>query len=257
MATRNRKSGYVALFDVLGFSDRVVRNGLDGLDRYIETVIQVGEPFTQQRGTILFPDTVVVYTFDDSPNSFHDILTVSSRLLYAFIVSDVPVRGAISHGDFVRSEHDEHGTVIAGRPIIEAHHYEAQMQCIGVMLAPSVLEHVDDLPNRCYLAKAKEKPAGSQSRFAAALNALMIQPWPSIPLEAVRGETTLYDGYVVVPIEMVDCLDGIRNSLNGVGHKLQRMKQLAPEARSQSKYQRTIEWLNVVKVTLAEAGLAH
>ena len=190
--TRNRKSGYVALFDVLGFSDRVVRNGLDGLDRYIETVVEIGAPFKQRLGTILFSDTVVVYTFDDSPASFHDILVVSSRLLHAFIVSDVPVRGAISHGDFVRSEHDEHGTVIAGRPIIEAHHYEAQMQCIGVMVAPSVLEHVPDLQSRCDFARAKEQPAGSQSRLVATLEALMIQPWESIPSSpcAVRAPPT-------------------------------------------------------------------
>lgn len=134
MALRIRKSGYVALFDVLGFSERVVRNG-DGLDRYIQTVLNVTAPFEiqlKQLGAILFSDTVFVYTFDDEPNSFEDILTVSSRLLHAFIVSGVPERGAISHGEFVRSEHDEHGTVIAGRPIIDAHHYEA-LNCSGSM----------------------------------------------------------------------------------------------------------------------------
>ena len=52
-------------------------------------------------------------------------------------------------------------------------------------------------------------------------------------------------------------LDGLTNSLNRVEQKLQRMKRLAPEARSQGKYQRTIDWLNGVRVALAEADLAN
>jgi hypothetical protein len=59
---RNRNNGYVALFDVLGFSELVVRNGLGGLDRYIDTVVNVTSSFNQI-DTILFSDTVVVYTF--------------------------------------------------------------------------------------------------------------------------------------------------------------------------------------------------
>ena len=86
------------MFDVLGFSERVGRNG-DGLDRYIQTVLNVTAPFEiqlKQLGAILFSDTVFVYTFDDEPNSFEDILTVSSRLLHAFIVSGLPVRGDLA-----------------------------------------------------------------------------------------------------------------------------------------------------------------
>src|SRR5258708_27690792 len=98
-----RKSGYVALFDVLGFSERVMRGALNGLDSYVNTVVHVSQ-HGKQLGTILFSDTVVLYTFDDSEHSFNDLIGASCQLFHDLLMAGVPVRGAISHGEFWRSE---------------------------------------------------------------------------------------------------------------------------------------------------------
>lgn len=200
MATRKR--GYVALFDVLGFSDRVSRDALHGLDAYVDTVVNLASPDTHL-GTILFSDTVVLYSFDDNDRMFYEIICVSSGLLHNLIAVNVPVRGAIAHGDFVRSEHERHhGTVIAGRPIIDAYHYESRLQWIGVMLTPSLLERRPDVSvDECSFEKGVG-PLDDGARFKVVRDTLMIQPC-SIPLEDETGSLTSFDGFAVVPVNPV------------------------------------------------------
>src|SRR4051794_40158097 len=101
-------------------------------------------------GTILFSDTVVLYTFDESDAAFHTIINVTSSLSFELLNAGIPVRGAISYGDFSRSANEAHGTVLAGRPIMDAHYYESRLRWIGIMLTPSLLERRDDvLASRC------------------------------------------------------------------------------------------------------------
>jgi hypothetical protein len=95
------KDGFVALFDVLGFSDRVLRGGLDGIDAYIRVVENTIANPGQVR-TILFSDTVVLYTMNDGSSAFDSIISTSSAIFHNLIMARVPVRGAISHGRFVR-----------------------------------------------------------------------------------------------------------------------------------------------------------
>lgn len=253
---RNRKNGYVALFDVLGFSDRVFRNGTDGLDSYIDPVVEIAGTLSEL-GLILFSDTVVLFTSDDTDGAFDAIIKASSQLLHAFIFRGVPVRGAIAHGEFVRSDHSQHGTVIAGRPIIEAHHYEVQLQAVGVMLAPSVIERMEQLSKRPLLKSAKGKPL--PARLAIVQKALEIQPWNTIPLEPTFGTITPYDGFAIVPTARatIGTVDEITNDFKSLRKKLQRLKQLAPESRSQAKYQRTIDWLVDVSRRVDNAQLSR
>ncbi len=139
-----RKQGFVALLDVLGFSERVSRSGASGLDGYIDTVVSLAQLYFGI-DTILFSDTVVLYALDDTPEMYDEIVELTSALSYHLLLADVPTRGAVAYGDFARSERDSHGVVVVGRPIVEAHYFEAQLQWIGSMLAPSVLPQV---PNK-------------------------------------------------------------------------------------------------------------
>jgi hypothetical protein len=235
-----RGNGYVALFDVLGFSERVMRGAVgDGLDAYVNTVVHISQ-HGKRLGTILFSDTVVLYTFEDSEDSFNDIIGASCQLFHDLLMADVPVRGAISHGDFLRSEDERHGTVIAGRPIIDAHFYESQQQWIGIMLTPSLLERRPEITKEFCALAAADAPV-------IALATLMIQPCSSIPLEPVSGQQTPFEGFAIVPLAGNEqTFRAIQSTLDGIRKKLERLKQLAPEARSQAKYQRTAEWLQQI-----------
>lgn len=240
------KDGYVALLDILGFSNRVMRGNMHGLDSYIKTVMAAAGQEKRIK-TILFSDTVVFYTMDDSDESFDVIVRTTSLALYQLIAADIPLRGAISHGSFVRSVNTG-GTVIAGRPIIDAHHYESQSQWIGVMLAPSVLEHRPDISQRACSIAINASGRAKSARFAPVRECISIQPNRRIPLAALTGELTDFEGYAVVPLssDIADLTD-LRTSLIGTINKLTRLMQLAPDARSQAKYQRTRDWLRAIR----------
>jgi hypothetical protein len=253
MATR--KHGYVALFDVLGFSDRVMRGSFDGIDRYINDVLVTTERHRLIR-TILFSDTVVLFTLDPSDESFYDIVSASSELLYELIGSGIPVRGALSYGDFVRSDHDGHGTVIAGPPVIDAHYYESRLQWIGVMITRSVLEHRPDVrESSVHLSAAALRPPGDDM-FIDALHRLRIQPCENIPLQDNASEP--FEGFAIVPLAAkANNLEYLRDSMDDIRETLARLKQLAPDSRSQAKYRRSIDWLTQIRSNFARVFDDH
>jgi hypothetical protein len=238
-----KKRGYVALLDILGFSERVARDSeLGGLDRYIDTVLAVSTPYQGLR-VILFSDTVVLYSLDDSDAAYADITEAVSRLSFALLMQEVPLRGAIACGTFSRSEYEANGTVIAGPPIIEARYYEARLQWIGVMITPSVLRQVPDLASRA----AVSGPQDIESRdeyFARVSRAAQVQRCSRIPFEDEGGPLGFLEGYAVVPLAATaNDPEALRRCMSDTLHRLRWLKQLAPEPRSQAKYQHSIAWL--------------
>ncbi|MGD0624832.1 MAG: hypothetical protein ABSB32_08960 [Thermodesulfobacteriota bacterium] len=239
-----KKQGFVAILDILGFADRVARDAeVGGLDKYIDTVVNLADPY-KSLGTILFSDTVVLYTFDDELHSFRDIVSLVSRLSFSLLMEEVPLRGAIAHGLFARSEQQVHGTVIAGRPIIEAHYYEAQLQWIGVMLAPSVLRAVPDLAKQTPVQGPN--PNEAQEVYCERVSlAARIQQCSKIPVASTPGAPVGWlEGFAVVPISAgARTPEELKKSISTLLWKLRSLKPLAPEPRSQDKYQNSIVWL--------------
>jgi hypothetical protein len=238
-----QKQGFVALLDILGFSERVARDAeFGGVDHYITTVINETQAYPHLR-VILFSDTVLIYTLDDSPPSGVSIIEATSRLLHSLLAKDVPLRGAIAHGAFARSE-TLNGTVVAGRPIIEAHYYEAQLQWVGVMLAPSVLRQMPELPTRgiAHGPRANEEIDNYVARIAGEAR---VQPCPRIPVEQSPGASTSYlEGFAVVPLSGdAQTPQDLKQCMSANLAKLEWLKQLGPDPRSQAKYANTIAWL--------------
>ena len=182
-------------------SQRVRDEGVRDLNEYVGLVLEDAYSFVGQLRVIMFSDSIVAFTADDSDESFEAITSFASQLLYRLILAKIPVRGAISHGEIVRSNDRDAGVVIAGPPVIEAHHYECQQQWIGVMLAPSIHKRFANLPERCDLSTLRQKhPQDSLSLLVAVHKSAKVQPYADIPLEPTKGTITPYDGYAVVPM---------------------------------------------------------
>jgi hypothetical protein len=242
-----KKHGFVAVLDILGFVERVDRDPeLGGLDRYIDTVLEISQPF-DSLGIVLFSDTVVIYSFDDFGEAFNEIVACTSQLCHALLMQGVPLRGAISHGTFSRSEQQAHGTVIAGRPIIEAHYFESQLQWIGVMLAPSVLHKMPDLLSLVQLGGPRNDEV-QEAYLKRILSSARVQACSSIPIEPMPGAETEYmEGFAIVPISYaISTQDQLLGNMSEVLAKLRWLKQLAPNPRSQAKYQHSIKWLEAL-----------
>lgn len=238
-----RKQGFVALLDVLGFSDRVSGEGTRGLDTYIDTVVGLAQLYFGI-DTLLFSDTVVLYALDDSPAMYDQIVELTSALSFHLLMADVPTRGAIAYGSFARSERESHGVVVAGRPIIEAHYFESQLQWIGVMLAPSVLRQVPALATSGPLSgpRGGEEPEQYLDRVRREAR---VQRCSRIPVQG-RGQSdaSVLEGFGVVPLPRpLETLENVRDGISQTLAKLRWLKQLAPEPRAQAKYQHSIAWL--------------
>lgn len=229
----------VALLDVLGFSDHIRQSGTDGLDGYLGRVVQLAQLYFSV-DTILFSDTIVLYGFDDKNETIDQLLELTSVLAYELLALGFPTRGAIAHGDISVSEPGGRGVVVAGVPIVDAHVCESQTDWSGTMLAPSILRRIRDLS---HFESILTNPPESPDRFRMRLAKTRVQPCAKIPF---KGDAThpYLEGFAVVPLPRVLEQRGelIRGLKTAIGH-LKRLKQLAPDPRSQAKFQHSIVWL--------------
>ena len=231
------REGYVALIDILGFSEGILRHNLQTFfHEYNKSVHDVlSTPEAQNLEYIVFSDTIVIYTHYSNKKSFLSLVRACSLLFVSLLKIGLPLRGCISHGKF-HLQKNPNGVIIAGEPIIDAHDYEQKQNWIGIMISPKVIEKIpfpqDPTIKRYFLIRRCEK----------------------IPFHE-NGGTGKYEGYVVVPSERIDAnKDKIIEDINKTIDLLKRKKSVAPDVRSQEKYSNTIEWLKDCIVQIRGGG---
>jgi hypothetical protein len=235
IATRH---GYVALLDVLGFRELVSQSDKESrLSRYIETVRRA----LQRHGIefVLFSDAIVINTVEGREEPLIDIVVACSNLMFELGLAGIAVRGSIGYGPFVKSRASSEGVFVAGRPIVETHHYETQQDWVGVMLAPSVVQNVPDVAARCAIRNFSEF-ANVRDFISNNWLAIHLQPFDGIPFH----DDELFDGCAVVPMVASPTRKAsVLEALTAMQSSLTRMKALAPNPAAQRKYRRTILWL--------------
>jgi hypothetical protein len=244
------QQGLVALVDVLGFSALMTRQ-VPGSAPDLELYVKAAERGCQGIDAVMFSDTIVLThpVGDDPYDALGAILEACARLMGCLIVADIPIRGAISYGSYYRLPRA--GSVfIAGTPIVEAHERETSQEWLGISLCPSVMRKYDDLLDRTRLPSSGKDPVRelrSMMRWSRHL-----QPWQEIPIKDGRGGVEHYDGFAVVPTLEGTGLNVAHRKrpfeiLAFFRHGIQQMRQQAPDARSQAKYQRTDNFLAAVE----------
>lgn len=255
------KTGYVALIDVLGFRELVGRaDNLDEVKAYVEVVQSLTKVEGSQLEVVVFSDNIVINTRADTDVAFRELVVTCSNLMFALIQKKIAIRGAIAHGLFLRSQSNDQGTVVAGRPIVDADYYQHQQDWVGIMLTPSTVRNIPDLPKMCrastrsrVMAATPGTKSGEQEEMrwiSANLLATHLQPWPRIPFHG----SAQYEGYAVVPIPKdAHRVDQVTKSFGEVQAVLNWMKAGAPSPEAQSKYSNTVTWLSHVHGTWAAA----
>jgi hypothetical protein len=248
--------GYVAMLDVLGFAQLVARESQsEELNKYIEAVRQA----TAGPGVefVLFSDTIVLTTTQDDDDALIAVIRSCSNLLSALLGAEIPVRGAVAHGSFFRLSDRERGSVfLAGRPLVDAYRFEKAQDWVGIMLTASVVRRIPSLGERCDMtlpSATKEEVEKIVARF----------PWPlyvqrctEIPFQASEVSTPgVYQGFAIVPtMTGLDTEHGMAASLSDAILHLQRLREVAPEPKSQRKYDRTISWLWALRANWESIG---
>src|SRR5882762_11679486 len=119
--------GYVALLDVLGFSALVSGDGEDKhLQRYLENLRDAldNESVGPKVDYIVFSDSIVLTTKDDSESELQTLVLRCSRAFGLMLQHEIALRGAISHGSFFRAGAAS-GVFVAGRAILDAYRFES------------------------------------------------------------------------------------------------------------------------------------
>jgi hypothetical protein len=223
-------TSYLAFLDVLGFSALVGsdRSG-EQIDRYRKSVGDATENLAVK--SVVFSDSIVLTTDDPAEESLLVLARATSRLMCNLLHADIPIRGAITHGEFSRSTVGE-GVFVAGRALIEAYQWEQKQDWIGVMITPSALRAVPNMKKRC------PRPDNCDT---SSINPWMevIQHHPTIPFHSsVPYVTPTFDGFALVPTKGESPNHFWYNIQLSI-ERLESLRMTAPSPESQQKYQRT------------------
>jgi hypothetical protein len=237
------KTGFVALLDVLGFRGLITgTEGGNWVTEYLSIVdFNLG---LSEVEAVIFSDSIVLTKDGDDAESLHAICWACALLMYFLLESNTPVRGAIAHGSFYRSQFGK-STFVAGRPIVEAYDYETKQDWVGVMLAPSALRAPHGIDwNMVGYEGFNPHDAHKDMKEHIKWRAL-VQRHRKIPVHsASHGRDTL-DGFAIVPC-LATTVGDIPISLRKVVGWLDALKLNAPTPEDQRKYAGALEWLNAL-----------
>lgn len=247
--------GYAAFLDIMGFSTIVSgERHLERIDSYLKILKDSlgSKDDRSQINYVVFSDSIVVTTADDDDASLQALLERCSSLFGGLLANEIPVRGAIGHGTYVR-ETMHSGTFVAGRAIIEAYQFEGRQDWVGIMLAPSVIQKISNLADRCRFRLPTSPDLLSELTDRLPWAAYM-QYCDQIPFHGEPLEMTNYQGFAIVPSNGDRDFASLSESLSLSLASLARLKMLAPSPQTQLKYQRCINWLSSVQANWRSAA---
>jgi hypothetical protein len=234
------QTGYAALLDVMGFTALVYsEDHAQRIEGYLNLLRQILDkrPLIEY---LVFSDSIIITTTDDTEEAFKAILERCSRLFGALLENGIPVRGAISHGSYV-SEKTDSGRFVAGRAVIDAYDFETKQNWVGIMLAPAVVRKNSGLKNLCKLPEPSSLTSLADAERRIRDWAAYAQYYAGIPFH-----DGTYEGFSIVPTNASPTPPIMRDELYKNIERLERLKSLAPSPETQAKYNRTINWLRGV-----------
>lgn len=247
-----RKRGFVALLDVLGFRELILRKEVSSeVEQYIETIAGVAAGRADLLQYVLFSDSVVLYSLGDGREAQDAIVAACSEALHQLLRQGVAIRGAIAHGDFIRTLDPGPGIVVAGRPIVEAFEYEKAQDWIGIMICPSVLREDPELSSRCTLS-AKLSGESWETWRTRSQTGLTLQEWEEIPFHDDSSQSAKHAALAVVPMSSTaKTAPEVRADLDSSRRSLEKLRLEAPNPRAQLKYKAAKRFLDVQREKVA------
>jgi len=217
------KTGYIALLDILGFSDLIARDTQsEELQRYFDAIEVASAKGTAEVEYVLFSDTIVMSTPSDTEDALLSLVRACSQAMHYLLKEGLPVRGAISHGAYFRSQSPK-GLLIAGPAFLDAYRFEKAQDWVGIAVATSVLRFLPKLKALCIFPISVPTTPDELTAIRARLPWVrMVQPNHGIPWHTTDpfGPSTM-DGYAVVPTgpewkasDMVDGLTRVQGYLD-------------------------------------------
>lgn len=132
---------WLAYFDILGFSQLIKSTHPDIILELYNEALDLFENEKKDTGlsSLHFSDTFIFYSSDDTPESYTWIQLVASKFMHSCLKKHIPMRGAITVGEFYV---DSEKGIYMGKALIEAYHEAESQDWIGLILTKSAEEKV-------------------------------------------------------------------------------------------------------------------
>ena len=242
-------TGYIALLDILGFSSLIASgSGGERVAAYLGCLQQMKRETSVD--FVAFSDSIVLTVTGDDPDALLKIMKACSRLMYSLILESIPLRGAISWGEFDKSSVGD-SVFVAGNPVIDAYRFEQIQDWVGIMLAPSACSRVPNLDKRCLLPENASQIVnlGTLLAWPAVVQASSVPFKHSNPSNPEYCDH--YKGFAIVPTNDSLNPQALADGIMAVIDRLDRLRTLAPAPAVQRKYDRAISWLSGFQVRWA------
>ena len=250
-------TGYVALLDVLGFSDLISgRPGDQNFSSYLECIKESldDESVGAIVPYIVFSDSIVLTSDDSSVESLHSVVLRCSRLFGRMLAKGIAIRGAVSYGDYSRATTGG-GIFVAGRAIIEAYRFEQTQDWVGIMLTPSILRQIPDKFTQ-FVITADDRVDTLEGLDAIRLRARwsgFVQEIYNIPFHNDNPfNESFFHGFAIVPTDGVANEQSIMTSLGNSLKSLKNLKMYSPNPATQRKYSHAESWLSTIHAKWAD-----
>lgn len=127
--------GYFLIVDILGFGKIVKNLPNETLSEKIDSWISIARQVCRENSVSqyqLLSDTLFIGT-GDNESDLLKLINISSSLLNICIPESIPLRGAISFGDYTWSP-----DLVYGKAVIDAHTHEVAQDWIGISCSSDV-----------------------------------------------------------------------------------------------------------------------
>lgn len=217
---------WVSYLDLLGFSEIIRSKSWSFVFSYYSRAIKQfvkDRGFEPAVGKTWFSDAFIIYSFDNTAESFAAVEATTRWFIFFLISAGIPVRGAMACDDLYA---DIENNIFFGKALIEAYSYGENQNWVGFVLCPSAIKQM----------KVIGLPAEQRLNYAY---------W-NIPFKKRDyGLTHRLPAYIIG--------DSVKiNGKNVCLEKLKVMKNSQSDDRIIKKYDNTIDFITKNERTIAK-----
>lgn len=219
--------GFVAFIDILGFKNMVF-NDVD-ISTLFNNLFSILDKINSSKvNHLLFSDSLLLYTKKDSEKELNEIIDVCSFLLFEMLINNIPIRGCLSYGNFYLNKVNN-GTIITGKPLIDAIEIEGKQNWIGIMVSQLLLQKYNSFYN-VINHRLKSNISSIPDSIVKSSN---------IPVYENNIEKRI-EGYTIFPVPKNEVATSDYDKTIDI---LEKHKLTAPNKKSQDKFQNTINFI--------------
>lgn len=141
----NKAMRWAAYFDLLGTCVRIRTEELSLVFSAYKKAVDKLKAWREPHRTVTsvwFSDTFLLYTNDESVQSFKAIEMLGHWFAFWLIYNRIAVRGSLAHGEFYA---DARERVYLGGALLDACHWGENQDWLGFVLTPSAVDRLSDL----------------------------------------------------------------------------------------------------------------